>query len=1046
MKNLGSLRGDSTRTKAIIHACQGFVVFIAWAMTIAVFTRDGSTDGRTAYYFALCWFTYPALIYLACFPVWPRTMRFANPYAFVTLDLLFALLWFIAWLCIATYVGTGKSRGKSNQEDTKQSGCDAFAYGSPGKCKLSTGTVILGVIVFLMFIATSYFSIHTMMEYRRTGAAPFNQYDSTFAEQSNDAFNSNLNPAHEFDEEESHVPGDTTLDASHMGGYSSLGTRIEENYAPLQQSTEASDMQHRPVPYDPSIYSRASPSPRPPSGEPAVPHGMTMPTAMAGIADQPAKRAPLQLTEEVDHVAELKTLMISSRGCPSDLRTSHVLCGGIFMKRTCYYETPQWSPNNELGFRSRNRIEERGTSSFANRELAYVIRAVNCSGTLLTTMSGCNITNLSTLAGPCPKRTAAYRRIAVSTFREERRDDASDLVNHVLIRARYHAMTDHGAVAGDDHLSRKYIEKGPVSAPTSSALTTVSQLKSVPKGWKKNPQAPSPDVVLRLHLSLASENPEALEKKLLSISTPGTEDYGKHLTQDELQELLQPSAESTAAVESWLKSGGVSPSSIERNGNNLVFNITVSDAEKLLNTAFHSYTSDSRAHAIRTLEYSVPASIAPHVRMVQPTTRFGIRKATNVMKAESSSQVRAIFKRFEVNGFDCDQEITPDCLRRLYNMENFTSIPNPKNKLFISGYLNEFAVQKDFTTFLNKYAKEYADNRFSFIGVSNATNPQNDTPYDSLEASLDVDYAIGLSNADATYIGTAGDGPLIPDNDAPEQTGNVTEPYLDQIDYLLSLSDEELPSVLSTSYGENEQQIPRDYADAVCLGFAKLGARGVSVIFSSGDEGVGQACMSNDGKNQTRFNPIFPATCPYVTSVGATHQVEPERATSFSSGGFSEHWPQPEYQKAAVETYLLYHLAPGTWDGLYNPSGRGFPDVAAQGWNFHIINKGKDVKTGGTSASAPTFAAVIYNLNSIRLSVGKPTLGFLNPFLYGVAQKSLNDITHGGSEGCTGTDSRSKLKTPYVPGASWNATLGWDPVTGLGTPDFEKLAKLVLDI
>ena len=49
--------------------------------------------------------------------------------------------------------------------------------------------------------------------------------------------------------------------------------------------------------------------------------------------------------------------------------------------------------------------------------------------------------------------------------------------------------------------------------------------------------------------------------------------------------------------------------------------------------------------------------------------------------------------------------------------------------------------------------------------------------------------------------------------------------------------------------------------------FAQLGARGVSVIFSSGDGGVGTACLSNDGKNTTEFQPQFPAACPFVTSV-----------------------------------------------------------------------------------------------------------------------------------------------------------------------------------
>jgi tripeptidyl-peptidase-1 len=57
----------------------------------------------------------------------------------------------------------------------------------------------------------------------------------------------------------------------------------------------------------------------------------------------------------------------------------------------------------------------------------------------------------------------------------------------------------------------------------------------------------------------------------------------------------------------------------------------------------------------------------------------------------------------------------------------------------------------------------------------------------------------------------------------------------------------------------------------------------------------------------------------------------------------------------------------------------------------------------------------------------------------------FTDIVDGGSTGCTGKDIYSGLPTPFVPYASWNATPGWDPVTGLGTPVFPELAKLVVE-
>lgn len=50
--------GGMGRTKNIIHFVQAFIIFIAWAMTIAIWTKGGSgIDGRTAWYWALVSFT-----------------------------------------------------------------------------------------------------------------------------------------------------------------------------------------------------------------------------------------------------------------------------------------------------------------------------------------------------------------------------------------------------------------------------------------------------------------------------------------------------------------------------------------------------------------------------------------------------------------------------------------------------------------------------------------------------------------------------------------------------------------------------------------------------------------------------------------------------------------------------------------------------------------------------------------------------------------------------------------------------------------------------
>lgn len=262
------------------------------------------------------------------------------------------------------------------------------------------------------------------------------------------------------------------------------------------------------------------------------------------------------------------------------------------------------------------------------------------------------------------------------------------------------------------------------------------------------------------------------------------------------------------------------------------------------------------------------------------------------------------------------------------------------------------------------------------------------------------------------------------------------------VTYLLGLPDEELPTTLTTSYGDNERSIPIAYAQKVCDMFGQLGARGVTVIFSSGDTGPGSACQTNDGTLTTRFTPTFPGACPYITSVGGTAGVVPETAISFSSGGFSDYFPRPAYQDAAVSNYL--QGIGDTFTGLYNVSGRGFPDVSAQGNAYQVFSQGVRQSVSGTSASAPAFAGIISLVNNALVAAGRKPLGFLNPWLYSIASQAggLTDITAGGSRGCAARSDHSGLPTPLVPGAGWNATTGWDPVTGLGTPLFDKLLSL----
>jgi tripeptidyl-peptidase-1 len=181
-----------------------------------------------------------------------------------------------------------------------------------------------------------------------------------------------------------------------------------------------------------------------------------------------------------------------------------------------------------------------------------------------------------------------------------------------------------------------------------------------------------------------------------------------------------------------------------------------------------------------------------------------------------------------------------------------------------------------------------------------------------------------------------------------------------------------------------------------------------------------------------------------VTTVGATRFLTgnsgPEGAVAAfkSGGGFSQFFPTAPYQSSDVTTYLASGVKmPEAC--AFNATGRATPDVSALGdIHFQVVNGGSTIPVGGTSASAPTFSAVMSLLNDQLLNNGKPTLGFLNTWIYQTASSNANaffDVTTGDNinPGCCKSGAESGFET----------ATGWDPVTGVGTPNFAVLSTLI---
>jgi len=229
--------------------------------------------------------------------------------------------------------------------------------------------------------------------------------------------------------------------------------------------------------------------------------------------------------------------------------------------------------------------------------------------------------------------------------------------------------------------------------------------------------------------------------------------------------------------------------------------------------------------------------------------------------------------------------------------------------------------------------------------------------------------------------------------------------------------------------------------------FISAAANGVTVLASSGDFGT-----ANPGKTPTPNPSTFPfptvnwpASDPLVTGVGGTYlctnpvtgagidstdppancDVSPavrEIGWIDSGGGFSHIFAKPAYQDTLPGGSTPIGAMRGVPDVAFQASSRTGPlvyDTAPGAGGWFIV--------GGTSCSAPQWAGLV----AIADQIAGHGLGLINPTLYKIAISAsygmdFFDVTTGNNQ-----------TNPSVPG--YPATTGWDPVTGLGTPNAASL-------
>nr|POF12860.1 tripeptidyl-peptidase sed1 [Quercus suber] len=521
--------------------------------------------------------------------------------------------------------------------------------------------------------------------------------------------------------------------------------------------------------------------------------------------------------------------------------------------------------------------------------------------------------------------------------------------------------------------------------------------------------------VLPMRIGLKQSNLDKGYEWLNEVSHPESEKYGKHWSPKEVAEAFAPSTETVEAVKAWLHSSGIDASrtKLSQGLSWLDFDATVDEAEELLKTKYHVFEHDATDvdFVYPTLHFD--AKLKP--RDEEISRKRATRKGQGWPGSGSLPKFGQLFPPGPFTELEhCDTAIVPNCLRALYE---FTPnvIANKKNSYGIVEYTPQAYVPHDLDTFFKNYSKQAVGSRPILNSIDGGVNQQDAMSFDfNGESNLDLDDAIDASYC--TYEG--GDDPI--------QDAIYPDPFAGAGTYQgpQNCGGFAATKVISTSYGYDENDFTPFYEQRQCNEYMKLGLLGVSVLYTSGDNGVagnGDQCVDpatgnyNDGTSGM-FNPGFPSNCPYVSSIGATQVkpgtnvvaalasgTQPEKACEtviYSGGGFSNVFPLPSYQSAAVKGWFKNHPPPYGAD-RFNTSqhSRGYPDFSANGANYLVALDNRTALVYGTSASSPTFGSILTLINQQRLSIGKSSIGFINPVAY-AHPYIFNDITEGANPGC----------------------------------------------
>jgi len=478
----------------------------------------------------------------------------------------------------------------------------------------------------------------------------------------------------------------------------------------------------------------------------------------------------------------------------------------------------------------------------------------------------------------------------------------------------------------------------------------------------------APTTGLDLNVGLRVRDSAKLDALIAAASDPRSPSYGHYLTQAQYIAQYAPTDAQASAVTAWLKSQGLDVTGVSPDNLLIGVKTSVAGAERVFGVKVDNFRAGGRTFHANDRPPRVPAGLG--ISEVSGLSNFVVLKpASTCLPAPNSGTC----------GYDGSD------FRSAYNV-----VGDGTGQTLGFTLWGEELPQSDFTNYATATGTtaltigQAGDDGLTYIQVGGSTT-ESDTDN---EVALDTQIAHGVAPGlhETYWLG--------------HDNGSVMETVVND-------AANSSIGVISNSWGAQNTGCPTDSNTETSLQHGA--AVGKTFYFSTGDSGASAGCS-------------YPATSQYVVGVGGTtlNSITNETALQ-DGGGCSNSEPRPSWQ-TGIGTPL-------TGPGGSNCTGRATPDVAANSGIGVYLNfdGGPTCCTGGTSLSAPIWAAASVIWNKHNGATGRPGIGFAAPLIYQLANNATT-YPHDFHDITSGTN-------------GFAAVTGWDEATGWGSPNFNNIAN-----